>query len=63
MRKRLSRLAPIIILGVTAWLLAACDDAEVVAEPVTVTPTSAVVEVTVTPTAPTTRSRQRPSPV
>ena len=54
MRKRLSRLAPIIILGVTAWLLAACDDAEVVADPVTVPPTPTVVEVAVTPTAPST---------
>lgn len=54
MRKRLSRLAPIIIAGVTAWLLAACGDSEVVAEPATATPTPTVVGVTVSPTAPPT---------
>ncbi|MDE0195865.1 MAG: hypothetical protein OXP08_09985, partial [bacterium] len=54
MRKRLSRLAPIIILGVTAWLLAACGDSEVVAEPAPETPTPTVVAVTVPPTVPPT---------
>ena len=54
MRKRLSRLAPIIIVGVTAWLLAACGDSEAVAEPAPETPTPTVVEVTVAPTAPPT---------
>ena len=66
MRKRLSRLAPIIIMGVTAWLLAACGDSEAVAEPVATTPTPTVVEVTVAPTAPPTPAptpepRQTPS--
>ena len=66
MRKRLSRLAPIIIVGGMAWLLAACGDSEAVAEPVTATPTPPVVEVTVAPTepptpAPTPEPRQTPS--
>ena len=67
MRKQLSRLAPIIIVGATAWLLAACGDSEVVAEPAPETPTPTVVEVTVAPTAPPTPAptpepRQSPSP-
>ena len=66
MRKRLTRLAPIVIVGVAAWLLAACGDSEAVAEPVPATPTPAVVEVTVAPTepptpAPTPAPQQTPS--
>ena len=66
MRRRLSRLAPIIITGVTAWLLVACGDSETVAEPAPATPTPTVVEVTVAPTeppapAPTPEPQQTPS--
>ena len=67
MRKRLSRLAPIIIVGGMAWPLAACGDSEAVAEPVAATPTPTVVEITVAPTepptpAPTPEPQQTPRP-
>lgn len=55
MRKRLSQLAPTIIVGVMASLLSACGDSEAVAEPVAaVTPTPTIVVVTVAPTQPPT---------
>ena len=66
MRKRLSRLAPTIIVGVTALLVGACGDAEAPPGPVAAaTPTPRIVVITVTPTppptpAPTPEVRQAP---
>lgn len=67
MRKRLSRLAPAIIVGVAALLVGACGDAESAAGPVAAaTPTPRVIVITVTPTppptpAPTPELRQTPT--
>ncbi len=67
MRKRLSRLAPTIIVGVAALLIGACGDAESVPGPVAAaTPTPRIIVITVTPTppptpAPTPELRQTPT--
>jgi len=67
MRKRLSRLAPTIIVGVTALLVGACGDAESASGPVAAaTPTPRIIVITVTPTppptpAPTPELRQTPT--
>ena len=55
MRKRLSQLAPTIIVGVMALLVGACGDAESPPGPVVAaTPTPRIIVITVTPTPPLT---------
>lgn len=67
MRKRLSQLAPTIIVGVTALVVGACGDAESPPGPVVAaTPTPRIIVITVTPTppltpAPTPEPRQTPT--